>query len=206
MAKSDYFPRPDGELLVWHDRFKTNILPKLNELGLSDTDLADLEQDNQELHTKIAASNVAAAAARHATAEKAASRTLIENRVRAMVRRIKAHPKYTEAIGTLLGIIGTEINNDLTDAKPALNAVDHTGGIIELSFQKYTSDGVNIYSQRGDETEFTFLARSLLPHYTDKRPLLLQGKPELRRYTAVYVVKDSEVGQFSDELVMNCAP
>jgi hypothetical protein len=42
--------------------------------------------------------------------------------------------------------------------------------------------------------------------YTDRRPLLEPGKPELRRYCAVYVQKYQEVGQFSDEVVVNCAP
>ena len=37
--------------------------------------------------------------------------------------------------------------------------------------------------------------------------LLLQtGKPELRRYTAVFMLKDQEMGQCSDDLVINYAP
>jgi hypothetical protein len=40
----------------------------------------------------------------------------------------------------------------------------------------------------------------------DNRPLLHAGKPELRRYTAVYTIKNREVGQFSDKLVISCAP
>jgi len=105
-----------------------------------------------------------------------------------------------------LGIIGAEINTDLSDSKPALKAVDQTGGIVILSFLKAKSDGINIYSQRENESEFVFLARDTQTRYVDNRPLLAAGKPELRRYTAVYVVKDMEVGQFSDELVVSCAP
>jgi hypothetical protein len=50
------------------------------------------------------------------------------------------------------------------------------------------------------------LARDTQTRYVDNRPLLAAGKPELRRYTVVYVVKDQEVGNFSDELVVSCAP
>ena len=32
------------------------------------------------------------------------------------------------------------------------------------------------------------------------------GKPELREYKAVFVVGDAEVSQFSDEIIINCAP
>jgi len=40
----------------------------------------------------------------------------------------------------------------------------------------------------------------------DNRPLLQPGKQELRCYTAIYMLKDKEVGQFSNDLVINCAP
>ena len=36
--------------------------------------------------------------------------------------------------------------------------------------------------------------------------MLAPGKPELREYKAVYVVSDAEIGLFSDEVVVNCAP
>jgi len=206
MAKSDYFPRPDGELLIWHDRFILNLTNLKTQLGLSDEDIASCNSENQELHSKVSAANIAAAAAHHATAEKQAHRNQFENKVRALARRIKAHPSYTEALGSLLGIVGAEINTDLSDAKPVLKAIDQTGGNVVLSFQKSKSDGINIYAQRENESEFVFLARDTQTRYIDNRPLLVAGKPELRRYTAVYVLKDMEIGQFSDELVVSCAP
>jgi len=42
--------------------------------------------------------------------------------------------------------------------------------------------------------------------YIDNRPLLVANKPELREYKAVYVSNDAEIGLFSDEVVVNCAP
>ncbi len=38
------------------------------------------------------------------------------------------------------------------------------------------------------------------------RPLLAATKLELREYECVYVQKDAEIGLFSDEVVVNCAP
>jgi len=35
---------------------------------------------------------------------------------------------------------------------------------------------------------------------------LVAIKPELREYKAVYVLNDAEIGFFSDEVVVNCAP
>jgi hypothetical protein len=47
--------------------------------------------------------------------------------------------------------------------------------------------------------------RHRLP-YMDNGPLLASGKPELRDHKRVYVQNDAEIGLFSDEVVVNCAP
>jgi len=102
-----------------------------------------------------------------------------------------------------------------------------SGGVVELDFDKSISDGVNIYANpEGFRGDFVFLAcraevrrrrardtASLAAPksdeggpYIDNRPLLAVGKPELREYKAVYVQSDAEIGLFSDEVVVNCAP
>jgi hypothetical protein len=79
-------------------------------------------------------------------------------------------------------------------------------GVVELDFDKSISDGVNIYAKRDGDADFVFLARDTASPYIDNRSLLAVGKPELREYKAVYVQSDAEIGLFSDEVVVNCAP
>ena len=89
------------------------------------------------------------------------------------------------------------------------------GGVVELDFNLFTSEGVNIYSKRDGDVDFKFLAcpagakrrrtRDTQPPYEDSRPMLLAGKPELRFYKAVGG-GDEEVSRFSDEITVNCAP
>src|SRR5438876_9472315 len=81
-----------------------------------------------------------------------------------------------------------------------------SGGGVQLDFDKSISDGVNIYAKRDGDADFVFLARDTASPYIDNRPLLAVGKPELREYKAVYVQSDAEIGLFSDEVVVNCAP
>src|SRR5437667_3562514 len=81
-----------------------------------------------------------------------------------------------------------------------------SGGVVELDFDKSISDGVNIYAKRDGDADFVFLARDTASPYIDNRPLLVTTKPELREYKAVYVQSDAEIGLFSDEVVVNCAP
>lgn len=124
----------------------------------------------------------------------------------ALARRIKAHPAYTAGHGDLLGVEGPVVSNDLSQAKPVLHGVDQTGGLVALSFNKLKSDGINVYSQREGDSDWVLLGRATVSPFLDKRPLLNAGKPELRRYTAVYMQKDREIGTFSDDAVVNCAP
>src|SRR5438094_10351722 len=79
-------------------------------------------------------------------------------------------------------------------------------GVVELDFDKSISDGVNIYAKRDGDADFVFLARDTASPYIDNRPLLVATKPELREYKAVYVQSDAEIGLFSDDVVVNCAP
>lgn len=206
MPKSDYIPHSDSDLLLWHDRFKNAIATLKDTLGFSDADLAAINADNERLHQTISASTAAAAAAHSAIVKKSNTIGEVENNTRAHARRAKAQPAYVESMGILLGIIGSSVHIDPASYKPVLTAIDQTGGIVQLKFNKYKSDGINIYCQRDGEIELMLLSRNLVSPFIDKRPLLVAGKPELRRYTAVHLLGDDEVGQFSDELVVNCAP
>lgn len=206
VAKSDFIPRTDADLLLWHDHFLAMATAKQAELGLSDAELATLRTDNADFRAKLAAQNLANATAKQATADKAVSRSRTVGNARASTRRIKAGAGYTEALGLALGIEGSEDSTDLSAAKPALTATDQTGGVVVIDFVKSKSDGVNIYCQREGEADFVFLARDTVPPYVDNRPLFTPGKPELRRYTAVYVLNDEEIGQYSDEVAVTCAP
>lgn len=154
----------------------------------------------------FAAQVQAQAAARRATEDKKASRRAAETALRALARQIKAGSGYTEAMGALLGILGAELAVDVAGLKPVLTATDQTGGVVMLGFPKLRTDGINLYTFDEATGRYAFLARDTVAPYVDNRPLRDPAKPELRRYTAVYVIADEEVGQFSDEVVVNCAP
>ncbi|WP_446808088.1 hypothetical protein ACH50O_12325 [Methylomonas sp. 2BW1-5-20] len=203
MPKSTFIPAADHDFLVWFDHFLANLTP---ERGVAADNLTSLKSASDDFHAKTAFANNAAATAKQATADKNDSRRLAESLIRAEVRRIKARADYTGGLGAQLGIEGAEYTNDLATSNPNLNGVDQTGGKVSLSFTKYNSEGINIYCQRDGDADWVLLGRATVSPFADNRPLLQPGKPELRRYTAIYMVKDKEVGQFSNDLVINCAP
>ncbi|MEI6335149.1 MAG: hypothetical protein QX196_09080 [Methylococcaceae bacterium] len=203
MSKSTFIPHADHDFLVWTEHLIANLTP---DLGLSASELALLQAASDDFRIKTAHVNDAAALAKQATAEKNASRDNFEAQIRAVVRQIKARPDYTEGLGAKLSIIGPENTRNFVANHPDLSGIDQTGGQVTLIFTKFNSDGVNIYCQRENDADWTLLARATVSPFLDNRPLLQVGKPELRRYTAVYMVKDQEIGQYSDDLVINCAP
>ncbi|WP_396641989.1 hypothetical protein [Methylomonas sp. 2B] len=203
MPKSTFIPNADHDFLAWFDHFLANLKP---EHGVADADLAALTAANADFHDKSRLAGNAAALAKQATADKSDSRKASENLIRAEVRRIKARANYTDGIGAQLGIDSSSRTGDLSTANPKLSGNDQTGGVVVLSFVKHRSDGVNLYCQRDIDSDWVLLGRATVSPCVDRRPLLTPGKPELRRYTAVFMSKDQEVGQYSQELVVNCAP
>jgi hypothetical protein len=63
-----------------------------------------------------------------------------------------------------------------------------------------TGEGTGANRENGERNFWSVLCsfRSLLLHSG--------GKPEIREYKAMFVLNDEEIGIFSHELVVNCAP
>ena len=206
MAKSDYVPDGDNDFLSWHNRFAAEVEASTAVLGLTAEEIAAVAADNAAWRDALAASLAADAAAQQATGLKKAARRTAEQRARALAQKMKRHPNYTDAIGEGFGIVGPENTVDLAASKPSLKAVALPHGNVEVRFNKSKSHGVNIYCQREGDSGFVFLARDTASPYVDNRPCLVPGKPETRRYKAIYVFNDRETGQFSDELSVTCQP
>ena len=187
--------KPGLRNLISHDQFKTAVLAQAATFGLVAADTTPITNDNTDIHAKVTSVNSTSAIATQAVADKNTSCANANKHARALAARIKAHPAYTVALGSLLGIEGPQDTTDLTTSKPTLTGIDQSGGVGELDFDKSISDA-----------DFVFLARDTASPYIDNRPLLVATKPELREYKAVYVQSDAEIGLFSDEVVVNCAP
>ena len=200
---SDFVPTTDNDLLVWVDHFIAQISVD-NEIAV--VDLTALTAAKADFHIKVDHLNDAAAQAKQATADKNDSRNHIVNLIRAEARRIKARATYSDGLGAQLGIVGVKDSHDLSISRPELSGIDQTDGVVTLNFSKYNSDGVNIYSKRENDADWVLLIRASVSPFIDMRPLLEIGKPELRHYCATYILKDKEIGHYSDEVVVNCTP
>jgi hypothetical protein len=174
--------------------------------GISEAELAAFKAAVSDYRAKVTSADNAKAVAKQATFERQASRRIVEGLGRTMSRRMKTHPDYTKGLGAELGIEGTSSTHNLSDSFPDLTATNKTDGTVEFRFTKNGSDGINVYYQQENDSKWTMVGRAMVSPFQDVRPLLISGKPEIRRYTSVYVKKDQEVSRYSDDIIITCTP
>jgi hypothetical protein len=206
MPKSDFIPSSDHDLQVWAENLHAKLAANPADHGVTPEEVATLGAAHADFHTRNAAVTEIATTAKRITAEKDRSRGSLVSLGRELARRIKGHAGYTEAQGADLGIVGRKTSFDPAALKPILSGTDKTDGKIELRFTKQGAEGVNVYCQREGDTGWVLAGHANHSPFTDSRPLLAPGKAELRRYSAVYVINDQEIGQFSDTLEISSTP
>lgn len=194
---SDYMPRRDGDLDKWEDNFKAKLTTHGPTVGLLPEEIAGSEEVIVAHKASFLEVVTIKETARSKVAANNAKKNAMRDYIRPMVQRIKNHPRYTEEIGKDLGIIGAASTVDYSTAKPVLKVVKGAGGVT-IDFNKSEFDGIKIYSRRGNETEFSFLANDTNPPYLDTRTNLNSADAELREYYAVYYLNDDPIGLESE--------
>ena len=103
-------------------------------------------------------------------------------RIFAMVARIKKDPAYTEAMGTDLGIVGSEDAEEHPVPRFSIE-VRQIGDaqLVRIGFFKYSHMGVYIETRRGGGAWEHLAIATDSPHM-DERPLLVPTTPEVREY------------------------
>ena len=111
------------------------------------------------------------------------------------ILNLKSRKGYTDAIGKSLGIIGKD-PTAFDKEKYIANgkAVAKDWGIL-ISFKKGKNiHGMAIFCQRGDSKEFVEIFRANKNKWTDNRPNLKEGVPEVRTYYTRAFIDDVLIG------------
>jgi hypothetical protein len=129
----------------------------------------------------------------------------IEVRFRPLVKDIKGHPSYNEALGQALGIEGAvQAGPDLATLQPILK-LEGSGGMVNIRWgwqgNSAFLDLIELHVDRG--TGLVLLAMDTTPNYTDTLAPTAAAK---WTYRGIYRVGDNRVGQWSNEVSINVAP
>lgn len=115
-------------------------------------------------------------------------------RFTALIRRLKEHPNYTDAIGEALRIVGDLTEPlDTANAQPDLTGAKVIADTVRIPWKKGGFDGIRLEVDRG--SGWAFLAIDTRPDYTDTEPFPASGT--LWKYRAIYLLNDEKVGQWS---------
>lgn len=216
--KQDFVPKRDGDLDTWEENFITKLALVAAALGLTAVEVSDITTIVGNHRSSYSNAQSKKNDAKSAVEATQLSRKSTVTAIRAFARMVKSKSSYTSDIGDLLRIIGSEHEIDLSTSKPTLK-LSMSGGNVKIEFNKGDSDGVKIYSKRGNETTFTYLATDTESPYMDTRanagsvalpptpgspstPTAASG-PEKRSYHAFYILDDGQVGLQSDEVSIN---
>ena len=194
--RKDFVPRSYASRIFFLRQFLRVFLTEAANYGFSQEEIDEItlliNRHIENYRSMISKREEAQAA----TAKALVSGKLAIDKVRKFSSRIKVAPNYHDSFGRLLGIIGEETVLDPDEMKPTLK-VSLSGGVPVIKWKKHFTDGIDIFSRRGEETGFTFLARANISPYRDDRPNLEHNKPEYREYEAFYIKADKKIGTVS---------
>jgi len=222
MAQKYYMPYNDEERASWLNNFASKLPQYASKYGIAPEEMMDIQNSAQyftavlNYRTQLQAFQAAVTDHKNALVKGLKAGAVLQLltppnfmlsmpveagifiRATALVNRMKAHLRYTEADGSDLGIIGTERSvTDTNTIKPDISARIAGGGRPEIVWGRQGMTALEIQKRIGDEP-WRLLALDTLPNYTDMEPLPSAGQSVVWQYRAMYHFKDERVGVWSD--------
>lgn len=196
MSNKGYLPKSDGKLADWCTEFSTQFSAQAAGLGFSEADITAMTETCGGVNTAIDEVVDAKTTYEEKVSAKKATLTTNTRSIRDMVRRIKAAPAYTEAIGKLLGIIGEGSTFDPTTAVPEVSLEKSaTGYDFKFNLKNYFS-AVVVFRRNPGEADFSQVAIDMKPPYSIDTPV--SGT----EFYFQYYKDDALMGQPSDIIVI----
>jgi len=192
-----FIPATDGDLVRWLNNFKEQIVIIRPTLGLTPTQISELEDKAQKGIDSLLAVTV--------KKQEYSEAILLKNMVRdedvsfiantAVI--LKRHPLFTENMGGILGIVSPTVAQSRITLQPKIK-LHAFRGYVEVVFNKRGQSGVIILSRIRGTDEWTEIGHAERSPYKDTRPLQLAGKAEVREYAVQCYSNDEPVGQESE--------
>ena len=204
----DFLPKKQDAYLKWHDKYLKELKLLPAGFGITADEVTQVQDQNNALHAKMGLVVDADAAAKSAHGDLNTIITSSQATVRGQARRIKPNPAYLPTLGEKMGIVGPADSTDIAHSQPQLKGTAKAGGVVDVDSDKLAGlvEGIHLSSQREGDSGFGFLATETHPPYVDNRPLLQPGKPEIRRYKAIFFLGKAEVGLASDVIEVTARP
>lgn len=217
-TKTYYLPSDDSGKAELLEHLANRLPAHATTLGLTEADLNEVKADADAFRYTLTAANIVQANGKLWTAFKnlqrdgGAGSTAYPNvanlpapvpavplgivpRLTNLVARIKAARNYSEAIGQDLNIVGALQISNSNELKPTFD-ITLKAGHPQIVWIKGEADAIEIWADRGDVKGFALFTIANTSRVPDNTPL--PATPTTWKYKAIYRLKDSQVGNWSD--------
>lgn len=238
MKRKFYYPNKVAEQPAWHFNYADQVLAQGEDIGLVLADLTATANDSRHVGYAIGAwLNGARDFATAATgqvevlkygtgvtpfdlpvfmppAPPAGLTAVLPGalaRIFRFVKMIKGAPGYTEGIGLLMGVVGSELPPPPPPGSgptPRLTlSLSQTPALQEVvvRFFKDGHEGIWLESRRNGGV-WEFMIISTKSPYSDARPLLVPGQAEVREYRAMFWDAGQPNGDWCDVAKITVSP
>jgi hypothetical protein len=193
-----YVPKTRGLRRPWAANLNTEVTTEGPALGLSATQITDLQAALTAYTNSENAVDTAELALKNARATaKTATKTMLDL-VRPDVALMKKSGAYTDAIGETMGIEGGSHVVHFVSYKPTFrktNAIFIENNLVHIPFVKGAAEQVNVYARIKGAADFTLIGSKIrYSPFIDNRMLAVAGVAENREYKMHGVYGDHEVG------------
>lgn len=221
MSEAKYIPTTDADKAIWLNNFSIKLGLYASTLGVSPTELANIQKDNtafqyvihmleayrQSILSIAAYKNMMKHAVEHQhigdiptmlslpTPPPSVPEGIFD-RVTKLATRIKASLNYTDNIGSDLGIISTATAIDIHSMQPDLK-IKLNVGKPHIKWTKGDADATDLYVNRNDGAGFVLIGRFTRSEYLDHATLPEDKRYDEWHYKAIYVIADKLVGLYS---------
>jgi hypothetical protein len=198
MARKDYLPANESELSTWNINYQTKIAAFGAELGLTPAEITELQEAAEKINRELTAVDQKEREYRQAVSKKEAAKKESLGIIRTANERIKKSKAFTEDIGKVLGIIGSESS---ASSQPLLKKAEATPQGVALYFQRQGYAAVNVYRTKiGAAPGYEKIGVAITSPFTDNS--FAAGEAGTYEYKIIGVEKNTETGLFSEPVTV----
>ncbi|GGH73396.1 hypothetical protein HNQ91_003646 [Filimonas zeae] len=197
MKKHAYFiPQTDAEAGVWCGNVNDKIVIVGPQVGVDPAGVTIIQTAAINYKTTVDLVEVKKRELEEAISAKKISRKTDLAIIARYAQQIKAHVNYTEALGGVLGIVGSVSVIDPKDLRPTITLRAFPGQ-VDVGFNLQGMKSIVIYSRPKGSHGWERLGHDKTPPFIDTRPLAVALQPEIREYTARYFDGKEEIGEMA---------
>lgn len=196
--KKDFIPGRNSNLFTFARNYIDRLERYSKDLSLSASEVENARDVISKFMSSFSRMISVKAESKSATEDFYINKKKCVDTLRKISKQVKSSKKYSKAIGKNFKIVKSyKKTEDFSKHKPVLGLKLNAKRVI-IKYTKNGTDGIKLYSRRGNEKDFSEIAISLKGIYTDKRSKLTGLNPEVREYFAEYLVKDKTTGKRSN--------